>query len=254
MNNFKKNEKNKVFQEIFGTHAVTAALENPNRQLFELNILKKHSNLAIKYQNKLKGINVFNSKDFYKKFGNENLNQGIVLKCSFLKQKTLEEFLITENEYLNSLILILDQITDPQNIGSIMRSCALFNCRGIIVSKTNSPEITSTIIKSASGAVETVDFISVTNLHRSIKILKKKGYWVYGLDSAKENKKIRDIISPKTVFIFGSEGKGIRDLVKKACDDIISLPFKPNTKYKIDSLNVSNAASIALYEYYTKYY
>ncbi len=254
MNKFKKNEKSKLFQEIFGLHAVTAALQNPKRQHFELNIIKKYSNLASNLKKKIKNIKIYNNKDFFKKFGNQNINQGIVLKSTYLKQQSFEDFLISEKKNSHSLILILDQITDTQNIGSILRSCSLFGCRGIIVAKNNSPEITSNIIKSASGAVEDVNYIKVTNINRIIKTLKKNKYWIYGLDHLKERKKLSSLISLKTVFVLGSENSGIRDLIKKECDDIISLPFKPNNKYKIDSLNVSNAASIAMYEYFTKYF
>jgi len=250
---YKIKEKNKEFQEIFGVHAVRAALENPKRKNFELNIIKKHSDFSLKYSKKVQNIRVYENKEFYKKFGNENVNQGMVLKCKELISINFEKFIISENSKKNSIILILDQIQDPQNIGSIIRSCSLFDCRGIIVSKNHSPNITSTIIKSASGAVEVVDYIKVTNLNRSIKFLKKNGYWVFGLDNSKEKKKMVDVISPKTVFVLGSEGRGLRNLIKKECDDVIALPFKPNDNYKIDSLNVSNAASIALYEFFKKF-
>ena len=141
-------------------------------------------------------------------------------------------------------------MTDPQNIGSIMRSCALFDCAGIIVGKNNSPELTSSLYKSASGAAEIVNYIRVTNIRRAISFLKKNNYWIYGFDSSK-NKNSKLNFSQKSVLVFGSEGKGIRELVKKECDEIIQINMKKNLKVEIDSLNVANATSIALYQFYS---
>ena len=131
-----------------------------------------------------------------------------------------------------------------------MRSCALFDCAGIIVGKDNSPELTSSLYKSASGAAEIVNYIRVTNIRRAISFLKKNNYWIYGFDSSKNNNSNLNF-SKKSALVFGSEGKGIRELVKKECDEIIQIKMKNNLKFEIDSLNVSNATSIALYQFYS---
>ena len=131
-----------------------------------------------------------------------------------------------------------------------MRSCTLFNCAGIIVAKDNAPDLTSSLYKAASGAAEIVNYFKVTNLRRSISELKKYGYWAYGFDSSSDSKSVNYNFSKKAIFVFGSEGKGMRDLVKKECDEIIQLKMQKNIDYMIDSLNVSNAASIALYEFF----
>ena len=131
-----------------------------------------------------------------------------------------------------------------------MRSCALFDCKGILISKNNAPDLTPSMLKAASGAAEFVNFFKVTNLKRSISELKKSGYWVYGFDSSDNYESSNINFSKKVILVFGSEGKGIRDLVKKECDEIIKLKFQPNSKFNIESLNVSNAASIALYEFF----
>ena len=148
-----------------------------------------------------------------------------------------------------SVIVVLDQITDPQNIGSIMRSCSMFDCKGIIVAKDNSPELTPSLLKAASGAAEIVNYFRVTNLKRTLSDLKKNDYWVYGFDSSDNTNSELDF-SKKSVLVFGSEGKGIRDLVKKECDILLKIKSNPNIDYQIDSLNVSNASSIALYEFF----
>ena len=130
-----------------------------------------------------------------------------------------------------------------------MRSCALFNCRCIISSKDNAPNLTPSLLKAASGGAEIVNYYKVTNLRRCITTLKKMGYWIYGFES-KKNRTTNFNFENKSVLIFGSEGKGIRDLIKKECDMFIKLKIKSISDFEIDSLNVSNAASIALYEYY----
>ena len=182
-------------------------------------------------------------------YGSEKSTQGIILKTNDFERPSLHQFLKYENLNDKSVLIALDQITDPQNIGSIMRSCALFNCKGIIVAKDNAPDLTPSLYKAASGAAEIVNYFKVTNLKRSISELKKSGYWIYGFDSAK-NKSSQINFSKKSLLVFGSEGKGIRKLIKKECDEIINLNIQKNTKFQIDSLNVSNAASIALYEFY----
>ena len=110
--------------------------------------------------------------------------------------------------------------------------------------------MTSSLYKSASGAAEIVNYIRVTNIRRAISFLKKNNYWIYGFDSSK-NKNSKLNFSQKSVLVFGSEGKGIRELVKKECDEIMQINMKNNLKFEIDSLNVSNATSIALYQFYS---
>ena len=246
----KKTNKTAEFQTIYGLHAVKAALINNKREHEELFINDNHRNLAEKYQSKIRKITFLDQKDFKKKFDGENATQSIVLITKDFERPSLDQFIKNEDLKNKSVILALDQITDPQNIGSIMRSCALFNCKGIILAKDNAPDLTPSLFKAASGAAEIVNFFKVTNLKRSISDLKKFGYWLYGFDSS-DNKQSSEInFSKKSVLVFGSEGKGMRNLVKKECDEIIKIDMKPNKEFEIDSLNVSNATTIALYEFY----
>jgi len=249
-NNSKKPYNTGKNQIIYGLHAVKAALSNDKRKNDELLISENHQKLANSYKSKIKKITFLNQKDFKKKYGGEKSTQGIVLKTNAVEKPSIQEFLKNENVNEKSVLVALDQITDPQNIGSIMRSCALFNCKGIIVAKDNAPELTPSLYKAASGAAEIVNYFKVTNLKRSISELKKYGYWVYGFDSCKSHESTNINFSNKSILVFGSEGKGIRDLVKKECDEIIKLKIQKNTQYQIDSLNVANAASIALYEFF----
>ena len=247
-------KKSNEIQEIFGYHAVKAALNNSSRTHLELSIIPKYSEFAKKFNKIVPKINILNPSDFYKKFGNDRVTQGIYLYSKSLIYITLEDFIEKEKVNRNSVIIVLDQITDPQNIGSIMRSCLLFKCNAIVVSKNNSPEITSSLTKAASGALEKVKYIKVTNLQRALKLLKNNKYWIFGLDSGNKITNLENTISNRCVYVLGAEGDGIRNIIKKECDELIAMPFNKNSELEVDSLNVSNAASIALYEYYKKYF
>ncbi|MDC2992329.1 23S rRNA (guanosine(2251)-2'-O)-methyltransferase RlmB [Pelagibacteraceae bacterium] len=239
-------------QIIYGLHSVKAALLNNKRVHSEL-ILNENSKFPIDYfKTKIRKISILDNNKFKKSYGNEQSTQGIVLKTEDFKRPSLEEFIKNQNKKVKSVIIVLDQITDPQNIGSIMRSCALFNCGAIVSSKDNSPELTPSLLKAASGAAELVNFYKVTNLRRSISNFKSNGYWIYCFDSSDNNNSSDISFEKKSVLVFGSEGKGVRNLIKKECDIFIKLKMEDISKFNIDSLNVSNATSIALYEFYKK--
>jgi len=250
--NKQKRSKIKGFAEIFGTHAVYAALNNPSRRHEKLFVSQNQKENIGKELGKLvPNINELHNKEMFKMFGNEANHQGIVLRTSKLEQPSLENVINDSKEKKTDVVIILDQVTDPNNIGSIMRSCALFNCNSIIVSNDNAPDITANMAKTASGALEIVNYISVVNLSRTIIEFKKNNYWVYGFDSNDNKNKNKNLDLPKKcVFVFGSEGKGLRHLTKKECDTLVTIPMKPNREYNVESLNVSNACSIALYEHY----
>ena len=253
--NKQKRLNNKGFAEIFGSHAVRAALQNPNRIHQKLFVSQNQRENLDKNINKLvPEVNELHNKEMFKMFGNDSAHQGIVLRTSKIIQPSLEEILLESKDFKFDIIIMLDQVTDPNNIGSIMRSCALFNCGSIIVSNDNAPDINANMAKAASGALEKVNYISVVNLSRAIIQFKKNNYWIYGLDSNVKLKDENNLDLPsKCVLVFGSEGKGLRNLTKKECDMLISIPIKKNKKYNIDSLNVSNACSIALYEHFKNF-
>ena len=245
----KKQDKTPKNQVIFGIHSVKAALLNEKRVHNELILQENISFPLDKFKSKVKKIKFLDQKTFKKFYGNQQSTQGIVLKTQDFLRPSFEQFLENENKKSKSIILVLDQITDPQNIGSIMRSCALFNCSGIVVSKDNSPELTPSLLKAASGAIELVNYFKVINLRRRLIELKKNGYWIYGFDSSNNNNSDLNF-EKKSVLVFGSEGKGIRDLIKKECDLLVKLKMKQISNFEIDSLNVSNATSIALHEFF----
>ncbi|MBN2544798.1 MAG: 23S rRNA (guanosine(2251)-2'-O)-methyltransferase RlmB [Spirochaetes bacterium] len=205
----------------------------------------KINELIKKAKDKKLEISYLDDKKFNRQFDVLN-NQGIVLKIN-------EEYsnLIDEAKFLNLLdsdsrisnIIILDGIKDPGNLGAVLRSALLFNVDFVVLPKDNSCPINETVVKRSSGASSYLNITYVTNITRIINALKARGFWIYASDLNGENiNKIN--FREKTVIIMGEENKGIRPLVKKNSDFIITIP----TNNKIDSLNLSVSAGIFLYE------
>ena len=248
-----KKTKNSGMAEIYGFHSVIAALNNANRKHQKLAISQAHKSiLTEKIKQNVKEVLVLPNKEMFKLYGGENTHQGIVLTTSSLIQPGLDIILEESINKKIEIVVMLDQVTDPNNIGSIMRSCILFNCKSVIVSKDNAPDITPSIAKAASGALEVVNYVKVTNLSNAIRKFKKNNFWVCGLDINNNHLDNNFDIPKKCLLVLGAEGKGLRKLTKKECDRIISIPMNPNLIFQIDSLNISNACSIALYEHFKK--
>lgn len=144
------------------------------------------------------------------------------------------------------LIVALDQVTDPHNVGAVLRAAEAGAVQAVIVPERRSSPVTATVIKSSAGASELVKVITVTNLARALEECKESGYWVVGADSGEPSTPLYRYRFPaRTLIILGAEGAGLRRLTRELCDDIVSIPMHG----KIDSLNVSQAASIFLYEF-----
>ena len=138
----KKKQKNLEFQEIYGFHSVLAALQNIKRKHFGLFILEKYKKLSRKYSHIIGKIKVLTNNEMSNLFGSENVTQGIVLKSSPLPIINFEKIFMDSQSKETSIVVVLDQVTDPNNIGSIMRSCALFQCKSVILPKDHAPDIT----------------------------------------------------------------------------------------------------------------
>lgn len=228
---------------LYGRHAVLAALENPARKIHKLVCTSENAvSLRAKYPNL--NIVTTDKKDIDKLVSADAVHQGFALFCSELDNLSIEELCsMTENEQKCN-VLILDQVTDPQNIGAIIRSCAAFGTKALIVQDKNSPQESGSMAKAAAGTMEMVPVVRVTNLSRAIETLKKNGFWVVGMDGyAKDNVDKIDK-NTKLAVIMGSEGAGMRRLVEESCDITVRLPINP----KVESLNVSTAAAVVLYE------
>ncbi|NCU74828.1 MAG: 23S rRNA (guanosine(2251)-2'-O)-methyltransferase RlmB, partial [Candidatus Fonsibacter ubiquis] len=187
-------------------------------------------------------IETKDKKEIDKIFISENIvHQGVAAEIESIPTVELKEYLKSKSNSKNTLV-VLDDITDQRNIGSIIRSCSAFNIDAVILLEKNYNPKNKMMYKSASGAMELVNIIPVSNITNALEVLKKNNYWVYGLDgNAKEN--IEDQKwSNQNVFVFGSEGDGLRRLVKENCDHLIKIQINK----EIESLNVSNAVSTTL--------
>ena len=232
----------KLIEEIFGIHAVKAAIKNPRRKIYSLICSQEFYDANLHYlkKKKIEKIQILKRKEIDSLLG-FNTHQCVFMRCNFLQNYSIAE--IKKNE---KIILMLDSLNDSQNVGSILRTAYLFGVQTVIYNKDNSFNLSSFMIKSASGSYEKIKMIEVTNLNKTINYLKKNGFWIIGLDS-NSDKTIKTITNDiKKVLILGSEEKGIRKLIKKNCDYIVKIETVINKDDIVDSLNVSNACAIIL--------
>lgn len=235
---------------IYGAHAVLAALRNPHRQCQLLllsrglspeieELLPKHPDLKIKH---------ITPEEMSDQVGDQTVHQGIALKAAPLEQPYLED--IISGCPQQACVIILDQVTDPQNVGAIMRSAAAFRASAVIQQEMNAPDVTApALVKAASGAVEEVPLINVTNLSRTMDTLKKAGFWCIGLDEQGQEPLHKVKLNGRVALILGREGKGLRQLTRETCDILAKIP----TGEGFSTLNVSNATAVALYEWKRQY-
>ena len=233
--------KNQVI--IYGKHAVLAALANSYRQISKLMITKENIQ-DIKGKIADNKIMVVDKKEIDKQLPREATHQGFALTAQMLDDYAIEEIIGMSNERKNCHVLILDQVTDPQNIGAIIRSCVAFDTLALIMQDKNAPQESGALLKAAAGTYESLPICRVTNLSRAIEQLKKAGFWIIGMDGYAKTTVDKMDKSGKNAIIMGSEGKGMRRLVEESCDVAIKLPISQN----VESLNVSTAAAIVLYE------
>lgn len=224
---------------MYGKHSVLAALNNANRTIETIlctqDVFDKEKELINKYKYEITSPNFIT-----KILGQDQNHQGIIAKVGSIFSNNINEIDFTKT---NCRITILDQITDAHNIGSIIRSAAGFGIDAIILSHDNSPDENGTIAKVASGALELVKIIKVTNLRTTMEYLKKEGFWIIGLDSNAEESINKQLFTNKIVLALGSEDHGMRRLTKETCDYIVKIPMAN----KVESLNVANSAAVAFY-------
>jgi 23S rRNA (guanosine2251-2'-O)-methyltransferase len=222
---------------LYGIHACFAALKNPERRVRRICVTERNlKDLPVNHKHPTP--KVIPIRDFDKALPKDSVHQGIYIETEPLPDCSLKEASNCD------LIVALDQVTDPHNVGAIIRSCAAFGAGAILFAKDNAPTFSGALAKSASGTLEIIKTSKVTNLARSLEQLKKDGFWVVGLDGNTDMDINKANLSGKIVLVMGSEGKGLRKLTKNTCDMLVRLPMSKS----VESLNVSNAAAIALYE------
>lgn len=237
---FKPKNKSKKNQALwlYGNHACLAALANPKRHCKRL-LLTAQSARTYPHIASLPIATITDAKNFSSYLPPQAIHQQIALETLPLGTVALED--ITSL----SPLIILDQVTDPQNVGAILRSAAAFNAGAVILPKDHSPPESGALAKAASGALEHIPLVRVTNLAQTIKTLKQEGYWCIGMDGYAKESLTSFSLPGQTVFIFGAEGKGLRRLTHDLCDHHVYLPISK----KVESLNVSNAVAVTLYHY-----
>ena len=231
---------------IVGKHAVFEALKNTKRKVLRVFLTeesKKSIHRDSPKKNLLKDIKVFfkTKKELDKYCSKEGiLHQGYVAEIEQLKKIELKEFI---KEKKNLTFVCLDEVTDPRNIGSIIRSAASFNIDGLIVKERHFPNESKLMYKSASGSLEHLNIFEVSNINTTLKYLRDKNFWVYGFDASSE----KDFIDIKwvgnNVLLFGSEGFGIKKHTSKYVDFNVKISISKN----IESLNISNSAAIVFH-------
>lgn len=223
---------------LFGLHAVKAALANPERRPRRLLLTEE---CGKDWDGGGPQPEFAGRKDIEKFLPPGATHQGCALLCDPLAPADLEDVL--EGAPEDALILILDQVTDPHNVGAILRSAAAFGALAVVAQDRHAAPATGTLAKAASGALEILPLVHVTNLSRAIVRLKQDDFWCVGLDSAGPAPLSAALRPGKTALVLGAEGAGLRRLVAEHCDALARLPTDPD----FPSLNVSNAAAVALY-------
>ena len=231
---------------IVGKHAVIEALKNPERKVLRIFLTeesKKNIHRVSPKKNLIKDIKIYykTKKELDKYCSKDGItHQGYVAEIEHFEKKILKEF-IKSNK--NITFTCLDEVTDPRNIGSIIRSAASFNINGIIVKERQFPSESKLMYKSASGCMEHINIFEVSNINTTLKFLRDKNFWIYGFE-AKSNKKFTDIKwDGNNVLLFGSEGFGMREHTKKYADFSVKIDINKN----IESLNISNSAAIVFH-------
>ena len=231
---------------IAGRHAVIEALKNKKRRVLKIfltedskkNIHKQNPNI-----NLLKDIKVFfkTKKELDKYCRSEDiLHQGYVAEIEHLENPILKEFIKEKNDLT---FVCLDEVTDPRNIGSLIRSAASFNIDGLIVKDRHFPSESKLLYKSASGCVEHLNIFQVSNINTTLKFLREKNFWVYGFTANSDKNFTKEKWSGNNILLFGSEGHGLKKHTEKYIDFSVKIDINKN----IESLNISNSAAIVFH-------
>jgi 23S rRNA (guanosine2251-2'-O)-methyltransferase len=230
---------------LWGRHAVEAALNNPERKHRKLWATREAietldgelpANFAVEYAQ---------AADLGRLVARDAPHQGLVLECDALEDVWMEDVLTGDPA---RPVVVLDQVTDPHNVGAILRSAAAFNASAIITQDRHAPPESGVVAKSASGALEMVPWVRVVNLARALDEIAEAGYWRIGLDGAGKSDLATALPAGPVALVLGAEGEGMRHNIVQHCDALARLPISD----AIESLNVSNAAAIALYAIATR--
>ena len=248
----KKNKKTRWNQEfwIYGRHATLAALANPHRSCRRLLLTVAAAAVA--------GGDLFRLYHSYdhlpqieivEKYMLEKIvpgvsHQGIAAQVIPLKQRSLFTIIESLLKKEKALIVVLDQMTDPRNIGAVLRSADAFGAMAVVMQDLHAPSETGALARAASGSLEHVPLARTINIARTLEMFKAAGFWIIGLEVTASLSLAQTTRANRIALVLGSEGRGLRQLVRAQCDSLACLPITG----AVQSLNVSNAAAVALYE------
>jgi 23S rRNA (guanosine2251-2'-O)-methyltransferase len=224
---------------FWGRHAVAAALDNPDRKV--LRAWATRDAAAFMQFPKEVAVTLADVADLGRLVPHDAPHQGVVVEVDPLEDSWLGDILQSAAE--RSILLVLDQVTDPHNVGAILRSAAAFGAAGIVTQDRHSPPESGVVAKSASGALERVPWARVVNLARALEEIGEAGFWRIGLAGDAEVDLAEALGSPRVALVLGAEGAGMRPNTREHCDALARLPISS----AVESLNVSNAAAVALY-------
>jgi 23S rRNA (guanosine2251-2'-O)-methyltransferase len=223
---------------LYGWHTVTLALQNPDRHIRKL-YLSENAARRLAEDNIATPVTpeIVRPSQIDQRLGPDAVHQGLLAEADPLPSPDIETLAA------EGMVLVLDQITDPHNVGAIMRSAAAFAVKAIVTTARHSPEATGVLAKSASGALELVPLVTVQNLARALTALNERGFMTVGLDSEGQENLAAVPLRQPLALVLGAEGKGLRQLTRDTCSQVARLDMPGEIK----SLNVSNAAVLALY-------
>ncbi|MFA5899317.1 MAG: 23S rRNA (guanosine(2251)-2'-O)-methyltransferase RlmB [Hyphomicrobium sp.] len=227
--------------QLYGIHPVEAALRNPHRSIRRLSMTENaERRLADAIAARHATPERVSPRDLDRLLGADTVHQGALLETEPLPEPDIAELAARADA---GPLVVLDQVTDPHNVGAILRSAAVFGAAGLVMTRRHSPPLDGTLAKSASGALELVPVALVQNLSTSIAELKEHACIILGLDGEAEHAIEQESFSERIALVLGAEGKGLRELTRKNCDRLVRI----STTGLIGSLNVSNAAAISLH-------
>ena len=227
---------------LYGHHPVLAALANPERRIERLLATKEVAERHIK-EFAGRSPQILSREELAQRLPAGAVHQGLAALAAPLEEPVLEDVLARCGP--DALVLALDQVTDPHNVGAILRTAAAFGAAGVIVTERHAPADTGVLAKAASGGLEIVPLLRAVNLARTMEQLKEAGFWLYGLDERGDAAIGALDLKGRVCIVLGAEGDGLRRLTAEKCDRLVTIP----TQAALAALNVSNAAAVAAYEW-----
>jgi len=234
---------------IAGKHAVTEALKNSDRKVLKVFLTedsKKKLNKENTNTNLLKNIQIFykTKKELDRLCSKDQIShQGLMAEIEHVKDKNIKEYLSTVSGKRNITFVALEEVTDPRNIGSIIRSAVSFNMDGLIIKERSFPSESKLLYKSASGCMEHINIFEVSNINTTLKYLKTKNFWVCGFDKNGDKDFVNHDWEGNNVLLFGSEGYGLKYQTSKNSDFLLKIGISKKT----ESLNISNSAAVTFH-------